>query len=120
MHIVLIEKLYKLKEILNSHPKVELLLTCETFLEASDEVKKISQKVKDKEKQFNKLSEIYDANHALIKKAQKELFKAKTLLDQHPLVLNYLKAYQDVRLLYEKVNETIFNIFQDESCLYSC
>ncbi|MFA7508802.1 MAG: YlbF family regulator [Bacilli bacterium] len=114
------EKLYTLKTILDAHPKIKLLILSEQSLEKSLEVKKLSNKVKTKEKQYNELIELYDAHHKLAKKAQKELFNAKMLLDQHPLVISYMKAYQDVRLLYEKINETIFNIFQNESCTLSC
>lgn len=120
MNIVLIEKLYTLKDILNNHPKVLFLKASEKLLEESFEVQALSELVKEKEKQYNDLVEIYDKNHNEVKEAQKNLFEAKLKLDQNPLVENYLKAFQAVRSLYELINEVLFNPFLKESCATSC
>ena len=48
-------------------------------------------------------------NSPEIKQYQRELFRKKEALDNHPLVKEYLKAFSEVRDLYFQINEILFN-----------
>ena len=51
----------------------------------------------------------FGENSEEAKKAQHELFLKKEALDNHPLVRDYLKAYQEVRGLYFNLNDILFS-----------
>lgn len=120
MNIVLMEKLYQLKDFLHKHPEVLLLKVNEEKLNTDQEVIILSQKVKDFEQRYNDFLKIYDSESKGAKEVQKELFHAKEKLDNHPLVLEYMKSFKKVRILYNKINSVIFDPFAAKECQIKC
>ena len=100
---------YELKDLLSQDERVVLLDKLEKEMNANEEVMALAYQ---KDLAINNLSDAinhFGENSEEVKKAQHELFLKKEALDNHPLVREYLKAYQEVRELYFNLNDILFS-----------
>ena len=65
---------------------------------------------------YNDLCKVYDDENPLVVEARKELLDAKIELESHPLVKEYLAAYNEVRTLLMEVNDILFSEFKGGKC----
>lgn len=107
----LLASLEKLKDAINSDPRVLRLNELNKKLNEDEEVMKLAYKkdmalvsYEDSLKHFSKDSK--EVNEAL-----KRLHEAKLSLDNHPLVKEYNEAYKEVRKMYDKINQELFDKF---------
>ena len=103
---------YELKELLSQDERVLLLDKLEKEMNANEEVMALAYQ---KDLAISNLSDAinhFGENSEEAKKAQHELFLKKETLDNHPLVREYLKAYQEVRELYFNLNDILFSNLQ--------
>lgn len=63
---------------------------------------------------YNDLLRFYKDDDEVVVKARKELLQAKIELESHPLVKEYLKAYNEVKLLLLEVNDILFSDFKEK------
>ena len=100
---------YELKDLLSQDERVILLDKLEKEMNANEEVMALAYQ---KDLAITNLSDAinhFGENSEEAKKAQHELFLKKEALDNHPLVREYLKAYQEVRELYFNLNDILFS-----------
>jgi cell fate (sporulation/competence/biofilm development) regulator YlbF (YheA/YmcA/DUF963 family) len=100
---------YELKELLSQDERVVLLNKLEKEMNDNEEVMALAYQ---KDLAISNLSDAinhFGENSEEAKKAQHELFLKKEALDNHPLVRDYLKAYQEVRELYFNLNDLLFS-----------
>ena len=100
---------YELKELLSQDERVVLLNKLEKEMNDNEEVMALAYQ---KDLAITNLSDAinhFGENSEEAKKAQHELFLKKEALDNHPLVRDYLKAYQEVRELYFNLNDILFS-----------
>ena len=109
MDSTLLEKVNNLKAALDKDSRVILLNELDKKLNASEEVMKLSYKKDMALVKFEDALKHFGENSPEVKDAQKELYEAKKNLDLHPLVIEYNKAYKEVRILYNKINDELFN-----------
>ena len=100
---------YELKDLLSQDERVVLLDKLEKEMNTNEEVMALAYQ---KDLAINNLSDAinhFGENSEEAKNAQHELFLKKEALDNHPLVRQYLKAYQEVRELYFNLNDILFS-----------
>ena len=114
------EKTYSLtialKESIKNHPSVILLNKKEKEMENNEEVMKLSFQKDQANEKYNDMVRYYGENSQEASLALKELHEAKKNLDSHQLVQEYLKAYKDVRELYQEINSLLFDIVKEDNC----
>ena len=114
------EKIYsltlELKESLKNHPSLVLLNSLEKEMEENEEVMKLSYRKDQANDKYNDMVKYYGENSLEASNALKELHVAKKELDSHPLVRKYLKAYQEVRELYQEINHLLFDVIKEKNC----
>ena len=110
----LLDSLEKLKEAINNDPRLLRLNELDKKLNNDEEVMKLAYQkdmalvsYEDSLKHFSKDSK--EVNEAL-----KRLHKAKLSLDNHPLVQEYNSAYKEVRKIYDKINQELFDKFSNK------
>lgn len=99
----------QLKDLLANDERILRLNKLEKELSNNEEVMALAQQ-KDTAVSFYSDALNHFANDSEeIKKYQHELFVKKEALDNHPLVKEYMKAYNEVRDLYFNLNEVLFS-----------
>lgn len=109
MNEEILKSAYELKESLANDSRIITLNKLEKELENNEEVVLLSKKKDQCLASYEELSKIYPNENKEVSKALKELHEAKLVLDNHPLVREYLKAYKEVRELYQQMNEILFS-----------
>ena len=104
----LYSSLISLKETLQNDERVILLNEIEKRMESDEEVMRLSYLKDNAAMEYNDALKHFKEDDPFVKEKQSRLYEAKYNLDSHPLVKQYNKAYQEVRLLYEHINEEIF------------
>ena len=107
---------YQLKEALNQDSRIIRLDEVEKRMNESEEVMALSYKKDLALDKYNKMNEYFSFDSKEVVAARKELAEAKKELDSHPLVREYLKAYQEVRLLFEEINDALFSYLNKNMC----
>jgi len=102
---------YELKTALAADIRVQNLAEFEAELDANQDVRALVAVMRNKAETYAAASE--GAGQTL---AQQELHLAKKALDEHPLVRRYNKRYQEVRLMYEQIQTTLFTPFNLHFC----
>ena len=105
----------ELKKEMDNDPRFLKLQEAEERMNNDEEVMRLAYQKDLKSDKYNDLLKIYDDNHPLVVAARKELVEAKTNLESHPLVKDYLKAYAEVKMLLYKVNDILFGDFKGEN-----
>ena len=109
-------KASELKEKLNNDPRVVLLNQLEQEMNDSEEVMALAYQKDMASVAYSDILNHYSEDSEEAKSALKKLHEAKLKLDSHPLVKQYLKAYSDVRDLYNEINMVIFSDFSANLC----
>lgn len=107
---------YQLKEALNNDPRIVHLNEVEKKMSESEEVMSLSYKKDMALDKYNEMLKFFSDESEEVIQARRELAEAKKELESHPLVREYLKAYQEVRLLYEEINNTLFSYLNKNMC----
>lgn len=114
MNELLLSKIYDLKEAIDNDPRIILLKEKEAIMENNDEVMLLSYYYSRAQDDYSDALKYYVEGSEELKEYQRKLFKAKEKLDSHPLVQDYLKAYQEVRLMYENIESTLITPFKSK------
>ena len=107
---------YQLKEALNNDERIVNLNKIEKEMNESEEVMSLSYKKDMALDKYNEMLKYFADDSEEVIKARQELAQAKKELESHPLVRSYLKAYQEVRMLYEEINNTLFSYLNKNMC----
>ena len=99
----------ELKDLLNNDPRIILLNELEKKLENSEEVMALSYQKDVAVSEYSDALNHFARDSEEVKKAQHNLHTKKEILDNHPLVREYLKAYGEVRNLYYQLNDILFS-----------
>ncbi len=113
----LIKAAEKLKETMESDVRTKKLLIAEKSMENDEEVMRLSYAFSVAQDEYNDILRHFSKDSEEAKKYQHKLFLAKQQLDLHPLVQAYLKCYQEVRKMYDEVDDAIFRKFHNWSCI---
>ncbi|MFA5481263.1 MAG: YlbF family regulator [Bacilli bacterium] len=114
MNEELIIRITALKKALAEDSRVLRLNDCEKAMENDEQVMLLAYQKDLCESKYNDAIRHHGENSPEAKEARKSLFIAKKKLDEHPLVVKYLSAYQQVRILYEEINEKLFASFEEQ------
>ena len=110
------QKAMSLKEMIDNDERIINLSRIEKEMENNEEVMALSYKKDLTSTKYSDILNYYSEDSEEAKKALKELHEAKLNLDNHPLVKEYLKAYKEVRELYQSINEILFSNFNANLC----
>lgn len=116
MNQSLLEKTDILKTAVNNDPRLKALIDIERRMEEDADVMRLAYQKDQAETFYNDALRHFSNDSNEVKKAQNALFVAKSQLDKHPLIREYLLAYREVRLLYEQINQTLFSLFKEHVC----
>ena len=111
MNEKLSEKATQLKAEIDSLPEVKELERLNKLLNENEEVMKLCYKKDVAATKFEDAVRYFGKESDETIEAQKILYQAKLELDNNELVKAYNKQYKKVRLIYDKINEEIFNPF---------
>ena len=111
-----LRKAYELNELLKNDERYISLLEKEELMEKDEEVCLLSYKKDLANSKYNDVLRHFSNDSIEAKKAQKELFEAKKELESHPKVVAYLKAYSEVRILLEEINNILFKDLNTNLC----
>lgn len=112
----IIQKAYSLNEELKNDERVIRLNRLENELNNNDEVMALAYAKDVKADNYSEMVRLFKDESEEANRARIALAEAKTKLDTHPLVKEYLKAYQVVRDLYNEINAILFNGFNPSIC----
>ena len=110
------ELTYQLKEQLKNDPCIIALNDSEKAMNESEEVMALSYKKDRALDYYNEMLRFFADDSPATIKARQELADAKKELESHPLVRDYLNKYQQVRLLFEQINEKLFSLLNNDMC----
>ncbi|MDD4154570.1 MAG: YlbF family regulator [Bacilli bacterium] len=116
MNQTLLEQIDTLKREIATDERLIVLNNIEKAMVENDELMRLAYKKDIAETNYNDALRHYAENASEVKEAQKHLFQAKSELEKHPLIREYLIAYREVRILYEEINDALFNPFKDHVC----
>lgn len=112
MDDILLKSINRLNDEIKNDPRVMHLEQLSKEIDNSCEVRKLSAIMNEKASLYEDAIKHFGEDSQYTKKCQRELYIAKKNLDEIPLVISYNKAYQQVRLLYEEINNSLFSPFQ--------
>lgn len=107
---------YQLKKSLDNDSRIVSLNRIENEMNSNEEVMALSYRKDMALENYNEMSKYFKDDSEEVNKARKQLSEAKKELESHPLVREYLSAYQQVRILYEHINETLFSYLNKNMC----
>ena len=109
-------KAEELKELLDNDSRIILLNKLEKEMSENEEVMALSYKKDMAAVNYSDTLNHFSEDSDEAKEALKKLHEAKLSLDNHPVVKSYLKAYKEVRELYQEINEIVFSNFSSNLC----
>lgn len=109
-------KAEEIKELLEQDDRVVLLNKLEKEMNDNEEVMALAYKKDMAAVNYSDTLNHFSEDSKEAKEALKKLHEAKLELDNHPLVRSYLKAYSEVRELYENINNILFANFNTNLC----
>ena len=112
MNESLLNALNKLKEAINNDPRILKLNELDEQLNKNEEVMKLAYLKDMALVSYEDALKHFKEGSKEVSEAQKRLYEAKLSLDNHPLVKQYNEAYKEVRLIYGKINDTLFAKFK--------
>ncbi len=101
-----------LKKAIDEDPRILLLNELERKVSENEEVKKLSDSLKEKEKGYSFLLAHYGEKNEKTIAMQRSLYEAKLALDSYPLVKEYSTAYIAVRDLYMLIDDILFSPYR--------
>lgn len=111
-----LELTYELKSLIEKDSRYIILKEKEAAMEANEEVMALSYQKDVKETELSDALRYFGDNSEEVKKAKVALFRASSNLDEHPLVKEYLKAYQDLKNLLDEINDILFSDLKRKKC----
>ena len=112
----ILELTYQLKTALDNDSRIALLNKLEEQMNNNEEVMGLSYRKDVALDKYNEMCKYFKDDSEEVINARKELATAKKELESHPLVREYLAAYQQVRILFEHINETLFSYLNKNMC----
>ena len=109
-------KAENLKELLSKDPRIIKLNELEKKMNEDEEVMSLAYKKDMASVNYSDVLNHFSEDSKEAQKVLKELHEAKLNLDNHPLVKEYMKAYIEVRELYEEINKILFANFASNLC----
>ena len=106
----------QLKEAINNDLRIIALNEVEQRMNNSEEVMSLSYRKDMALDEYNEMCRYFADDSEEVINARKKLAETKKELESHPLVRDYLSKYQQVRLLYEHINETLFSYLNKNMC----
>lgn len=106
----------ELKKSLSNDPRIVRLNELEKKMNDDEEVMALAYKKDMAAVHYSDVLNHFSENSNEAQESLKVLHQAKLELDSHPLVQEYLKAYKEVRELYEQINEILFSNFSANLC----
>ncbi len=116
MDKTIIEKAYELKKLLNEDERVKKLNSLEEKMNNDDQVILLAYKKDMAADKYAEMVRLFKDDSEEANNARKELSLAKANLDKNPLVMEYTKAFQEVRKLYEEINAELFSDLNPSLC----
>jgi cell fate (sporulation/competence/biofilm development) regulator YlbF (YheA/YmcA/DUF963 family) len=108
---------YNLKEVLTNDPRIIHLNELEKRMNNDDSVMALAYQKDIASSRYGDMLNIYSNEEVdEVKNARNALIKAKSLLYMHPLVREYLDAFQIVRAIYRDINKNIFALMDTDMC----
>lgn len=108
---------YNLKEALTNDPRIIHLNELEKKMNDDDSVMALAYQKDVASSRYGDMLTIYSNQEVdEVKNAREALIKAKSLLYTHPLVREYLDAFQAVRAIYQDINRKIFALMDADMC----
>jgi len=108
---------YNLKEALANDSRIIHLNELEKKMNNDDSVMALAYQKDIASSRYGDMLTIYSNEEVdEVKNARDELIKAKSLLYMHPLVKEYLDAFQAVRSIYQNINKNIFALMDTDMC----
>ena len=111
-----IDKAYELKESLQNDPRILLLNEKEDAMSNDEEAMKLCYKKDIANDEYVEMLRLFPEDSQEVKKAREKFYFTKKEFESLQVVKDYLKAYQDIRLLYEEINEILFKDFNKDLC----
>ena len=100
---------FELKELLAQDERIIKLNELEKKMNENEEVMALSYQKDLAVSAYSDALNHFSEDSKEVKEARHNLFLAKEKLDNHPLVKEYLKAYNKVRDLYFNMNDILFS-----------
>ena len=100
------------KDSLEADPRVILLQTLDQQLQAQPSLLTLLDSYQLAQRNYQSMWEAYGDDSPHLVRARGELHVVKTQVDSHPAVLAYLKAYSEVRKLYQWIQTELFDAFK--------
>ena len=116
MNETIVKATYALKNDLNNDERIILLNELENKLNSNEEVMALSYAKDVAADKYNEMVRLFKDGSEEASLALKQLSIAKANLDNHPLVREYVKAYQKVRELYNEINGILYSSFNPSLC----
>ena len=116
MNETIVKATYALKNDLNNDERIILLNELENKLNSNEEVMALSYAKDVAADKYNEMVRLFKDGSEEASLALKQLSIAKANLDNHPLVREYVKAYQKVRELYSEINGILYSSFNPSLC----
>ena len=103
------EVAYELKDLLSQDERIKRLSVLETKMNSDNEVISLAYQKDVAVFKYSDALNHYPEDSIEVKQAHKEMYEKKLVLDNHPLVREYLNAYTEVRDLYIQMNGLLFD-----------
>jgi cell fate (sporulation/competence/biofilm development) regulator YlbF (YheA/YmcA/DUF963 family) len=103
---------HDLKSVLEADERVQSLTVLDQQLNQHQTLLNLTETYQRAQANYQSMWESYGDDSPHLLRARAELHQAKTLVDSHPLVRDYLKAYGLVRVLYTQIQQRIFAPFK--------
>jgi hypothetical protein len=101
-----------LKETLEQDQRVVLLNQLDHLLNQNQTLLALSETYQRAQANYQSMWESYGDESPHLLRARAELHQVKVQVDSHPLVRDYLKAYGQVREIYQTIQQKIFTPFK--------
>lgn len=105
-----------LKENIKSSEAYITLLEKEKVMENNEEVISLAYQVDIASSEYSEILKHFKEGSHEEKEARHKLYVAKKALDEHPLVKDYLAAYQRLRIMLEEINDILFKDISLDLC----
>ncbi len=111
MNNELYSSLVSLKEAIENDKRVKALNEIEKRMSEDEEVMRLSYLKDVASFEYDDALKHFKEDDEVVLQKQKTLYETKYNLDSHPLVKEYNQKYQEVRLLYNHINDVLFSEF---------
>lgn len=107
---------YELKRAIEEDPRIIHLNRIEKEMNENEEVMALTYKKDRANDDYSDALNHFKEDNPIVIETQKRFYETKKNLESHPVVREYLSAYQQVRILYEEINKLLFSILNRNLC----